>query len=57
MPTLIALFRTPPSGKRQELNSDMLAVPFPCLFKALITYCFNIPEALLITAQAIGWLP
>lgn len=57
MPTLIALFRTPASGKRQELNSDMLVVPSPCLFKALIIYCFNIPEALLITAQAIGWLP
>lgn len=31
-----ALSRTLASGKRQDLNSNMLAVPFPCFLKALI---------------------
>lgn len=36
IPKLIVLFRTLASDKRQEPNSDTLAVPFSCLFKALI---------------------
>lgn len=33
---LIALSRTLASDERQELNSDMLAAPSPCLVEALI---------------------
>lgn len=61
MPKLIALFRNLASGKRQELNSDVLAYHSPVIFKLSsflwMFYClFQHPRSLTGLTQAIGWL-